>query len=48
MPSKSYGRFIRNLETVTRLQDSYDIIRAHRGSRGKGRLITLLEVLSYF
>ena len=36
MPSKSYGRFIRNLETVTRLQDSYDIIRAHRGSRGKG------------
>ena len=36
MPSKSYGRFIRNLETVTRLQDSYDIIRTHRGSRGQG------------
>ena len=36
MPSQAYGRFLRNLETVTRLQDSYDIIRTHRGSRGKG------------
>ena len=36
MPSQSYGRFMRNLETVTRLQESYDIIRRHRDSRGKG------------
>lgn len=36
MPSQSYGRFQRNLETVTRLQESYEIIRRHRSSRGKG------------
>jgi len=36
MPSCSYNRFLKNLETVTRLQESYDIIRRNRGSRGKG------------
>ncbi len=35
MPSKSYVHFLRNLDTVTRLQECYDIIRGNRNSKGR-------------
>ena len=35
MPSKSYTHFLRNLDTVTRLQECYDIIREKRNSKGR-------------
>ena len=36
MPTKAYGHFLKNLDTVTRLRGSYDIVRTSRASRGKG------------
>lgn len=35
MPTKSYGHFLRNLDTVNRLCESYDTIRKSRNSRGR-------------
>lgn len=36
MPSKAYGKFQKNLETVQRLNESFDTMRAARNSKGKG------------
>ncbi len=36
MPSKAYGKFQKNLETVQRLNESFDILRAKRNSKGRG------------
>ena len=36
MPTKAYAQFQKNLDTVKRLRDSYDVIREKRASRGKG------------
>ena len=36
MPSKAYGKFQKNLETVQRLNESFDILRANRNSKGRG------------
>ena len=36
MPTKSYGRFLNNLETVTRLENEYSCAKDRRHSKGKG------------
>lgn len=36
LPTKSYTRFIKNMETVERLSQTYHLIREARGCRGKG------------
>lgn len=36
VPTKAYVHFLKNLDTVTRLRGSYDIVRTKRGSKGKG------------
>ena len=36
MPSKAYGKFQKNLETVQRLNESFDTLREARNSRGRG------------
>ena len=35
MPTKAYGKFLVNLETVNRLEGSYDEIRTRRNQRGR-------------
>lgn len=35
MPTKSYGKFLKNMETVTRLEETYDEIRCQRGRPGR-------------
>lgn len=36
MPSKAYGNFQKNLETVQRLNDTYEQMKKDRNSRGRG------------
>ena len=36
MPSKAYGKFQKNLETVQRLNESFDTLREARNSKGRG------------
>lgn len=36
MPSKAYGKFQKNLETVQRLIETYEIAKGSRNSKGKG------------
>lgn len=35
MPTKAYAKFLKNMETVNRLEQTYDSMRAARHSRGK-------------
>lgn len=35
MPTKSYARFLKNIETVDRLKGTYELIRTQRGGRGR-------------
>lgn len=36
MPSKAYGKFQKNLETVQRLNETYKTAKENRGSKGRG------------
>lgn len=35
MPSKSYAKFIKNMESVTRLESTYELLRSQRNGRGR-------------
>ncbi len=35
MPSKAYGKFLKNLDTVTRLEHTFEIVRTNRNTRGR-------------
>ena len=36
MPSKAYGKFQKNLETVQRLNETYEAMKKNRNSKGRG------------